>query len=596
MTYSLRLLFLTLPALLTYGLNSAGHLAASFDSGVEIDASGGQKAMHADVIEVGVPAKQVANHRIMAVDVDAKVSQLNGHRLVRRSMRSGKGSKKLERSEMSSSQEGVTWQKVASNGWCNDNYYLDDRSEGSLDQCRGLCQQHPKCKYLSYQIRGNGWCLIYSGCDMSTMPGTKQRDGPKYDTHMKVDSLIQGAAGDLGAVSFHNVQFEWLGGHLMSPIAEGQRGSAIPANEFEEDVPSALIDDLKRATATRPRASFLGTSRVGIDKVLNEHMMRTEPSTLKCHAWSTDLLKEFMANISVFRSADLQKVYSSTNDGRALSAHGFDKAKDDGVPLEQNLHGVVRDSMCREAVMQWTHHLSTSARSTLRAKSTVVPLLPESEFSCGGLGDEKAASDCSLIQKSACTPTPAAVQRPNCRDDYTCTFPSWVKKANSQLIVNPTDICVPTNTQGCNSVLCCLNNQPEKVCCEDPLHNKVGRRRRMVTKHSKFKCPTKKRILRDCPCCVCACYRSFVDQEACYDKFCLGMTWFDVTSRTNTKFRSMLENDMSSSDSSHNISGTAKQATLQLLLRRSFANDDAPEGDVLEQMDVDTMNVGKCSA
>jgi hypothetical protein len=83
---------------------------------------------------------------------------------------------------------------------------------------------------------------------------------------------------------------------------------------------SAAKDDLKRARTKKPRDSFKGEDQSEMSKVLNGHLTRKEKHTLPCEHWSTEQLQKFLATIADHRNDDLQKIYSSSQDRRAMHA------------------------------------------------------------------------------------------------------------------------------------------------------------------------------------------------------------------------------------------------------------------------------------
>merc|ERR1719321_1163786 len=84
-------------------------------------------------------------------------------------------------------------------------------------------------------------------------------------------------------------------------------------------------DDLKRARTKKPRDVYRGQDQSVMSKVLNGHLQRAEKNTRPCEHWSTKQLQEFMATIANHRSNELQQVYQSSQDRRAMHAETLDE-------------------------------------------------------------------------------------------------------------------------------------------------------------------------------------------------------------------------------------------------------------------------------
>jgi len=174
--------------------------------------------------------------------------------------------------------------------------------------------------------------------------------------------------------------------------------------------PSAS-DDLKRARTKKPRDVYKGDDQTAMSKTLNGHLKRAEKNTLPCEHWSTVELQEFMATIANSRSGDLQQIYTSTQDRRAIKhADTLDEHKEQWEKLNHivtnhpHLHTPQQEAHCREAVMWWTHHLTESTRESFRMTDLKVPLLPESpKKPCGiGEGDEERHVCLFINEKNSC--------------------------------------------------------------------------------------------------------------------------------------------------------------------------------------------------
>jgi len=146
-----------------------------------------------------------------------------------------------------------------------------------------------------------------------------------------------------------------------------------------------------------------------MSKVLNQHLLRSEKSTLPCENWSTSELQEFMATIAEHRTDDLQQIYRSADDRRdmkhSLEDHKMHWAKlNHIVGNHPHLYTPQQEAHCREAVMWWTHHLVEEKRGLFRVKGLTVPLLPEgSKKACGrGEGDDEQHVCAYINEKNSC--------------------------------------------------------------------------------------------------------------------------------------------------------------------------------------------------
>merc|ERR1719424_2638913 len=166
------------------------------------------------------------------------------------------------------------------------------------------------------------------------------------------------------------------------------------------------ITDLQRAKTKKPRDAFRGPDQVAMSMVLNGHLKRSEKQTRPCANWTTTELQGFMAEIAGHRSEELQQIYSFKSDRRQMKTQDY-HTEWQKFNLLANKHSHLlshqQEAHCREAVMWWTHHLAEDKKNELRAKSLIVPLLPEApKKTCGGdSGDEKQL--CAHInEKNSC--------------------------------------------------------------------------------------------------------------------------------------------------------------------------------------------------
>merc|ERR1719265_2278944 len=142
--------------------------------------------------------------------------------------------------------------------------------------------------------------------------------------------------------------------------------------------------DLKRAKTKVPSAAYKGDGQVGLSKVLNGHLQKSETNLKPCEEWTTAGLQEFMGHIALHRSSELMQIYEESNDKRApLLKNFFDhmnhwKEVNRLAKSNPEFEEIARESHCRQAVMWWVHLLSNEKRVSLRSQVSV-PLLPEGE-------------------------------------------------------------------------------------------------------------------------------------------------------------------------------------------------------------------------
>jgi len=172
---------------------------------------------------------------------------------------------------------------------------------------------------------------------------------------------------------------------------------------------SASVSDMRRAKTKKPRAAYKGDDQTTMSNVLNQHLKRSEKSTLSCEQWSTVDLQEFMAAIAEHREDELQQIYHSVEDRRDLK-HTVEDHKSHWAKLNHivsnhpHLYEPQQESHCREAVMWWTHHLVEEKRGHFRLQGITVPLLPEGPKKPCGRGEGSDEEHvCSYInEKNSC--------------------------------------------------------------------------------------------------------------------------------------------------------------------------------------------------
>lgn len=165
----------------------------------------------------------------------------------------------------------------------------------------------------------------------------------------------------------------WLPLAVALPLlaAGGAAGAASP-------------EDLRRARTKRPRDAYRGDSQAQMSRALNGHLLRSELATRPCSEWSPRQLQDFMAALAEHRDEDLQGIYQSSSDRRLARMNSVAEHRDHWDRLNHiasrrpHLLESLQESLCRQAVMWWTHHVTDKKRVELRASHNVtVPLLPE---------------------------------------------------------------------------------------------------------------------------------------------------------------------------------------------------------------------------
>merc|ERR1712194_895398 len=85
----------------------------------------------------------------------------------------------------------------------------------------------------------------------------------------------------------------------------------------------------------------------------------------ECEDWTTVELQRFQALMLMLKSPELDDLYQSSDDRRALRG-------------EEKMH---RDGHCHEAVMWFVHHVPETVRNEV-ANVMALPLLPYTQHSC----------------------------------------------------------------------------------------------------------------------------------------------------------------------------------------------------------------------
>merc|ERR1711865_63642 len=158
----------------------------------------------------------------------------------------------------------------------------------------------------------------------------------------------------------------------------------FPTNKTDREEVPAEASDLRRARTKVPRSTHKGEHFRGMAEKLNG-FVRAYDNVKECSEWSTAELQQFQALMLMLRSKELNDVYESAEDTRALRGtedeHGqrWEKlAELAGTLAAQNMQ---RDGHCHEAVMWFVHHVPENIRNTV-AQTMSVPLLPYTQHDC----------------------------------------------------------------------------------------------------------------------------------------------------------------------------------------------------------------------
>lgn len=76
------------------------------------------------------------------------------------------------------------WVQVATQGWCSSGF-LGQRIAVSLADCKRFCLTYTDCAFVSYKVRANRECMVYSNCNPSNMAGGSSADYGMYDTYQR---------------------------------------------------------------------------------------------------------------------------------------------------------------------------------------------------------------------------------------------------------------------------------------------------------------------------------------------------------------------------------------------------------------------------
>jgi len=160
-----------------------------------------------------------------------------------------------------------------------------------------------------------------------------------------------------------------------------------PSSDPHSAETPAEASDLRRSRTKVPRSSHKGSSFQHMAETLNG-FVRQYGNAKECTDWTTEELQRFQGLMLMLRSTQLNELYMSADDTRALRGdedeHGQRWEKLNS--LAQTIEGameVQRDGHCHEAVMWFVHHVPETIRNTL-AQTMALPLLPYTQHNnCG---------------------------------------------------------------------------------------------------------------------------------------------------------------------------------------------------------------------
>eukprot|EP00756_Hemistasia_phaeocysticola_P017918 Hpha_TRINITY_DN15562_c1_g5::TRINITY_DN15562_c1_g5_i1::g.103816::m.103816 len=149
--------------------------------------------------------------------------------------------------------------------------------------------------------------------------------------------------------------------------------------------------DMRRAVNKVPRVEFKGSGVAHMAHTLNTHLQRmaTANTVRLRQCEEMDHAELHALQLQLVRSSHpaFQQLYDSTKDNRRYRFAGEAELITEYaqqarmVATAPALAPVLRDSMCRESVMWYVHHLRAEEKRELHASSSfVLPTLPETEM------------------------------------------------------------------------------------------------------------------------------------------------------------------------------------------------------------------------
>lgn len=164
--------------------------------------------------------------------------------------------------------------------------------------------------------------------------------------------------------------------------------SAIHAPQVIADGSCASVSsaDLRRAVTKTPRPEYRGQGdAISMSKNLNRHLGSSPGlSTKSCDTFSAAQLQDLMRRLALLVEPQLLAIYSAVGDNRRAKHQTLEDREvayttlSGHIQESNDLHDVLRDGHCHEAVMMYLHHLTSKQQRVVRSDpSFVLPLLPE---------------------------------------------------------------------------------------------------------------------------------------------------------------------------------------------------------------------------
>merc|ERR1712085_114717 len=142
-----------------------------------------------------------------------------------------------------------------------------------------------------------------------------------------------------------------------------------PTDKTERDEVPAEAEDLRRARTKVPSSQHRGISFSNMAQKLNSFVGQYG-NVKECEDWTTVELQRFQALMLMLKSPELDDLYQSSDDRRALRGdeqeHGnrWERLSTLAVTLgEEKMH---RDGHCHEAVMWFVHHVPETVRNEVK--------------------------------------------------------------------------------------------------------------------------------------------------------------------------------------------------------------------------------------
>lgn len=154
---------------------------------------------------------------------------------------------------------------------------------------------------------------------------------------------------------------------------------------------SPTTADLVRAKTRTPRAPFRGDTFTDMSSTLNRWVKNgkhTKGRTKSCEEWTVDELQELQSFLYYLKDYGFQKIYQEANDNRRIKKDILELQQDWNATKallsswdahkneKQNAAAINRDGHCHEALMWYTHHLTSDLKHMLAdLPDFTVPLL-----------------------------------------------------------------------------------------------------------------------------------------------------------------------------------------------------------------------------